>query len=184
MTRPDREVIIVGGGPAGLSAELILARSRRSVSIIDNGEPRNAPAVAAHGLLGLEGINPLEFLARGRDEVASFGGEIAHGKVVATTSRRGVRYLEAHIDLLENPHELYRYATDQTQPGDLLAHLHRQRRSDRRRTQLAHARASRHRAGLVIPPRRRRPPDGDRSRAWRGSPTFSARQRKAGHRFR
>src|SRR5690625_6884178 len=49
------DVAIIGGGSAGLSAALILARARRSVVVIDGGTPRNAPASAAHGLLGQEG---------------------------------------------------------------------------------------------------------------------------------
>lgn len=77
-----RDVVVVGGGAAGLSAALTLARARRSVTVVDAGEPRNAPAAAAHGLLGLEGVNPLELLARGREEVRGYGGEILTGEVV------------------------------------------------------------------------------------------------------
>lgn len=74
-----RDVVIVGGGAAGLSAPLTLARARRGITVVDAAEPRNAPAAGAHGLLGLEGINPLELLARGRAEVESYGGEIIQG---------------------------------------------------------------------------------------------------------
>ncbi|WP_202912168.1 FAD-dependent oxidoreductase [Nesterenkonia muleiensis] len=65
------EVTIIGGGSAGLSAALTLARARRSVIVIDAGQPRNAPASAAHGLLGQEGVNPLQLLEKGREEAAS-----------------------------------------------------------------------------------------------------------------
>lgn len=77
-----RDVVVVGGGAAGLSAALTLARARRSVTVVDAGEPRNAPTVAAHGLLGLEGVNPLELLARGGEEVRRYGGEIMAGEAV------------------------------------------------------------------------------------------------------
>lgn len=76
-----RDVVIVGAGAAGLSAGLTLARARRRVTVIDAGHPRNAPADGVHGLLGLEGISPTELLARGRDEVLSYGGEIVDGQV-------------------------------------------------------------------------------------------------------
>lgn len=81
-----RDVVVVGGGAAGLSAGLTLARARRSVTVVDAGEPRNAPAAGVHGLLGLEGVSPVELLARGRDEVKGFGGEILTGEVVDVSS--------------------------------------------------------------------------------------------------
>ncbi len=77
-----RDVVVVGGGAAGLSAALTLARARRSVTVVDAGEPRNAPAHGVHGLLALEGMSPVELLARGRDEVLGYGGEIIAGEVV------------------------------------------------------------------------------------------------------
>lgn len=76
------DVVVVGGGAAGLSAAVTLARARRSVTVVDAGEPRNAPAAGVHGLLGMEGISPQELLARGRDEVWGYGGEIRSGDVV------------------------------------------------------------------------------------------------------
>jgi len=79
------EVIVIGGGAAGLSGALQLARSRRNVLVVDAGRPRNAPADGVHGLLGREGMNPLELLARGREEVRSYGGEIVEGDVVSAT---------------------------------------------------------------------------------------------------
>ncbi|WP_037577791.1 NAD(P)/FAD-dependent oxidoreductase [Phaeacidiphilus oryzae] len=80
------DVVVVGGGAAGLTAALTLARVRRSVLVIDAGEPRNAPAAAAdghgvHGLLGREGISPLALLRIGREEVASYGGRVVEGRV-------------------------------------------------------------------------------------------------------
>ena len=79
------DVVVIGGGAAGLNGALMLARSRRSVLVVDAGEPRNAPAHGVHGLLGREGMAPAELLARGRDEVRSYGGDLATGSVVAVT---------------------------------------------------------------------------------------------------
>lgn len=76
-----RDIVIVGAGAAGLSAALTLARARRTVTVIDAGQPRNAPADGVHGLLAHEGISPTELLARGRDEVLSYGGEIVDDQV-------------------------------------------------------------------------------------------------------
>lgn len=69
-------------GAAGLSAALTLARARRSVIVVDGGEPRNAPAQAAHGLLGLEGINPLQLLVKGSAEASSCGARVVQAGVV------------------------------------------------------------------------------------------------------
>lgn len=81
----DVDVVVVGGGAAGLSAALTLTRARRTVTVIDNGQPRNAPAQAVHGLLGLEGVNPAALVARGRGEVTEYGGEFVDGEVVDVT---------------------------------------------------------------------------------------------------
>ena len=77
------DVVIVGGGAAGLSAALTLGRSRRHVLVVDAGHPRNAPAAAMHGFLSRDGMSPLELLAVGRDEVARYGVEIVDGVVTA-----------------------------------------------------------------------------------------------------
>jgi len=75
------EAIIIGGGSAGLAASVALARSRRSVLVIDEGQPRNAPAQHAHNLLGQEGISPLELLERGRAEAQNYGARVTAGTV-------------------------------------------------------------------------------------------------------
>lgn len=76
-----RDVVVVGGGAAGLSAALTLARARRRVTVVDAGAPRNAPADGVHGLLALDGLSPVELLARGRAEVTGYGGEIIAAEV-------------------------------------------------------------------------------------------------------
>ncbi|HYO60534.1 MAG TPA: NAD(P)/FAD-dependent oxidoreductase [Actinomycetota bacterium] len=75
------DVVVIGGGAAGLSGALMLARARRSVMVVDSGAPRNAPAGGVHGLLALDGLPPAELLARGRDEVRRYGGTVSSGEV-------------------------------------------------------------------------------------------------------
>jgi len=82
------DVVVVGGGAAGLSAAVMLGRSRRSVLVIDAGDPRNAPADHMHGFLGHDGLNPLELLVRGRAEVEHYGGTIRRGEVVGVRGSR------------------------------------------------------------------------------------------------
>lgn len=79
MTRYD--VVVIGGGAAGLSAALVLSRARRTVLVIDAGTPRNAPAAHMHGFLSRDGHPPGELLATGRNEVKGYGGEIVAGTV-------------------------------------------------------------------------------------------------------
>ncbi|MFJ4411090.1 NAD(P)/FAD-dependent oxidoreductase [Streptomyces sp. NPDC088910] len=83
------DVVVVGGGAAGLSAALTLGRARRSVLVIDAGEPRNAPADGIHNYLGREGAKPAELLATGREEVARYGGETAEGRAVSAARLDG-----------------------------------------------------------------------------------------------
>jgi thioredoxin reductase len=77
----EYDVVVVGGGAAGLSGALALARARRSVLVVDAGQPRNAPAGHVHTYLGREGTPPAELLAIGRDEVTRYGGEMVTGRV-------------------------------------------------------------------------------------------------------
>jgi thioredoxin reductase/SAM-dependent methyltransferase len=80
---PRYEVVVIGGGAAGLSGALTLARARRDVLVIDAGSPRNAPAGHVHMYLAREGMPPGQLLAQGRTEVAGYGGQIITGTVVA-----------------------------------------------------------------------------------------------------
>jgi thioredoxin reductase len=73
------DVIVVGGGLAGLAGALTLVRARRSVLVVDAAHPRNAPAAHAHGYLTRDGASPLQLLAAGRVEVAGYGGQIMTG---------------------------------------------------------------------------------------------------------
>jgi thioredoxin reductase len=66
------EVIIVGGGTAGLSAALVLGRARRRVLLLDTGQPRNAPADAAHGFFTRDGTPPLQLLEIGRHQLCPY----------------------------------------------------------------------------------------------------------------
>ncbi|MGY2079938.1 NAD(P)/FAD-dependent oxidoreductase [Modestobacter sp. SYSU DS0657] len=77
------DVVVVGGGAAGLSGALALGRARRSVLVVDGGEPRNAPATEMHNYLGRDGTSPGDLLAVGRAEVAGYGGEVVSGEVVS-----------------------------------------------------------------------------------------------------
>jgi thioredoxin reductase len=82
-TRQTYDVVVIGGGAAGLSGAVALARSRRSVLVVDAGEPRNAPAAAMHNYLGREGVRPGELLRLGHEELTGYGGEVVRGVVTA-----------------------------------------------------------------------------------------------------
>lgn len=82
------DVVVVGGGAAGLSAAMVLGRSRRSVLVIDAGEPRNAYADHMHNYLGREGAKPTELLEIGREEVGRYGVEVLPGRV-SSAARTG-----------------------------------------------------------------------------------------------
>src|SRR5829696_5482076 len=79
----EYDVVVIGGGAAGLSAALVLGRARRRVAVVDAGHPRNAPAAHMQGFLGSDGLPPAELLARGRAEVAGYGVEQLTGTVSA-----------------------------------------------------------------------------------------------------
>lgn len=83
------DVVVIGGGAAGLSAALVLTRARRRVAVIDAGEPRNAPAAHMQGFLSRDGMPPAELLTVGRTEVAGYGGELIDGSVVGITRHTG-----------------------------------------------------------------------------------------------
>ena len=79
----DFDVVVIGGGAAGLSGAVALARSRRSVLVVDAGDPRNAPAAHVHNFLSRDGAAPADLYAAGRREVESYGGQVATGRVEA-----------------------------------------------------------------------------------------------------
>ena len=79
------DVVVIGGGAAGLSAALVLSRARRQVLVVEAGQPRNAPAEHMHGFLSRDGMPPSELLRVGRNEVESYGGEITEGHVAAVS---------------------------------------------------------------------------------------------------
>ncbi|WP_018833111.1 NAD(P)/FAD-dependent oxidoreductase [Salinispora tropica] len=92
------DVVVVGGGAAGLNGALMLARSRRSVAVIDSGAPRNAPnTLGVHGLLAREGMAPTELVERGRAEVRGYGGHVVNGEV-ADAAREGDGFTVTLVD--------------------------------------------------------------------------------------
>lgn len=95
--RDGYDVVVVGGGAAGLSGALTLARAGRSVLVVDAGAPRNAPADGVHNYLGREGMPPLELVAQGRREVEGYGGEVLAGTAT------GVDLLASDPDDADDP---------------------------------------------------------------------------------
>jgi thioredoxin reductase len=83
------DVAIVGGGPAGLNAAVILARACRRVVLFDHGKPRNYAARGVHGFLGLDGISPNDLRERGRREALSYGVAIHDREVIAARVMSG-----------------------------------------------------------------------------------------------
>ena len=82
------DTIIVGGGPAGLSCALWLARYRRAVCVFDTGEPRNRPAWAVHGFAGFPDPPPLELRARVRLQAVDAGAHYEIGAVAGITGSK------------------------------------------------------------------------------------------------
>ena len=85
------DVVVVGGGAAGLSGAVALARSRRSVLVVDAGDPRNAPAGHVHNFLSRDGTPPSELFATGRAEVRRYAGQVEASRVSAL-GRDGERF--------------------------------------------------------------------------------------------
>ena len=75
------DCVIVGAGPAGLNAALVLARARRRVVVLDNAQPRNYATHEMHGVLGHDGLDPADLRARGRAELAGYGVEVVSAEV-------------------------------------------------------------------------------------------------------
>jgi thioredoxin reductase len=81
--KSEYDVVVVGGGAAGLSAALVLGRARRRVAVVDGGRPRNAPAAHMHGFLSRDGMPPTDLLAVGRAEASGYGVESIQDQVVS-----------------------------------------------------------------------------------------------------
>jgi thioredoxin reductase len=82
METATYDVVVVGGGAAGLSAALVLGRSRRQVAVVDAGAPRNAPAAHMHGFLSRDGMPPRDLLTAARAELRGYGVELVDDQVV------------------------------------------------------------------------------------------------------
>jgi thioredoxin reductase len=96
------DVIVVGGGPAGLSAALVLGRQRRHVLLIDAGEPRNAPAAHMHMYLGRDGGSPAQLLADGRAELGAYPTvTIRQGRAIAASGSLGAFTVELDNELAQ-----------------------------------------------------------------------------------
>ena len=80
------DVVVIGGGPAGLSAALALGRSRRSVVVVDAGRPRNRVSPHMHGVLGFDGRPPADYLAAGRSDLAAY--DVTFVSATATSAGR------------------------------------------------------------------------------------------------
>lgn len=81
------DVIVVGGGPAGLNAALVLGRCRRKVLLFDDGKPRNAVSHALHGFLSRDGIAPAQLRAIAREQLAPYASVVVDEACVVDVAR-------------------------------------------------------------------------------------------------
>lgn len=91
------DVVVVGGGAAGLSAALVLGRARRRVAVVDAGSPRNAAAAHMQGFLSRDGMPPADLLAAGRAEVTGYGVELIEDQVVGIDAGFAVRLAAGRV---------------------------------------------------------------------------------------
>jgi thioredoxin reductase len=94
------DVVIIGGGPAGLSAALNLGRARASVVVVDAGRPRNAATLRSHGFLTRDGVPPLELRKLARAELAAYPNVRVLDRTVVTAllengGEDGLRFIAA-----------------------------------------------------------------------------------------
>src|SRR4051794_19991507 len=89
------DCIVVGAGPAGLNAALVLGRARRRVLVIDSAHPRNYATDEMHGVLGHDGLDPADLRARGRAELDRYGVEVVSAEVQGAEVFDGVIRLES-----------------------------------------------------------------------------------------
>ncbi|KAA9340170.1 NAD(P)/FAD-dependent oxidoreductase [Adhaeribacter soli] len=90
------DVIIVGGGPAGLSAAMVLGRCRRKVALFDTGKPRNRWSESMNGFITRDGINPGNFIKLGRKELGKYGVEVHEREIVEVDySSEGFKAVDA-----------------------------------------------------------------------------------------
>jgi thioredoxin reductase len=97
MESPSYDVVVVGGGAAGLSAALVLGRARRRIAVVDAGAPRNAPAAHMQGFLSRDGMPPRDLLAAGRAEVSDYGVKLLEDRVDAIDTGFSVRLASGHV---------------------------------------------------------------------------------------
>ncbi|HEY3472527.1 MAG TPA: NAD(P)/FAD-dependent oxidoreductase [Amycolatopsis sp.] len=126
MTENSYDVLVVGGGAAGLNAALMLGRARRRVVVVDGGAPRNAPASHMHGFISRDGLPPSELLKIGREELAGYGVELVEDTVTSLepgftaklgsgrelTARRVLLATGVHDDLPDLPGLRESWGTD------------------------------------------------------------------------
>jgi thioredoxin reductase len=91
----EYDVVVIGGGVAGLGAALTLGRSRRTVALVDGGQPRNAPAAGVHGYLTRDGIPPTDFLRMARLEAQRYGTDLLDVRLASGRALTGRRLLVA-----------------------------------------------------------------------------------------
>lgn len=87
MSAEAYDVVIVGGGPAGLSAALVLGRCCRKVLVVDAGNPRNVRSRGVHGFITREGCMPVALLTMAREQIAPYGVEFLEGTVMNVQSQ-------------------------------------------------------------------------------------------------
>jgi thioredoxin reductase len=120
MTRPSPgapyDAVVVGGGPAGLTCAIFLARSRRHVVLIDDRHPRNHAAREIHGFIGQHGIAPGELLERGRMEAAHVGAELREGRVTKIARDGDLFELETSTGALRARRVVLAYGVRDTLP--------------------------------------------------------------------
>jgi thioredoxin reductase len=96
MEPESYDVVVVGGGAAGLSAALVLGRARRRIAVVDAGTPRNAPAAHMHGFLSRDGMPPADLLVAARTELRSYAVELIDERVVQITDRFTLQLADGH----------------------------------------------------------------------------------------